>query len=274
MNMIAKTKYAAAAIAISILMTLGITAAPQRASVIRDGEVYRGDVHLHDGTIYVRLREFAESLGATVTWDPENFCASVSDDGLNLIAHPGDQYITVNERVLGCADGVYILDGRTYVSLRAAGTAFGYDTSWDNDRFSAVLTREREAAQHADEYYDADDLYWLSRIIHAEAQGEIFNGKLAVATVVMNRVKSDAFPNNVYDVIFDRNGGVQFTPAANGTIYSLPDEDSIRAAKLALEGWSIDDNIMFFLNTDTAESFWITDNRQYVASIGNHDFYA
>ena len=90
----------------------------------------------------------------------------------------------------------------------------------------------------------------------------------------MNRVRSDSFPNSVYGVIFDRVGGVQFTPVANGTIYRSPDSESVIAAKLCLEGGSVNGDILFFLNARLAESFWITQNRRYVMTVGNHDFYA
>ena len=57
--------------------------------------------------------------------------------------------------------------------------------------------------------YSENDLYWLSRIIEAEASGESFSGKIAVGNCVLNRVKSSEFPNTIYDVIFDKNHGVQ-----------------------------------------------------------------
>ena len=66
-----------------------------------------------------------------------------------------------------------------------------------------------------EEFYDHDELYWLSKLIYAESGAEPFLGKLAVGTVVMNRVDSDEFPSNIVDVIFDKENGVQFTPTAN-----------------------------------------------------------
>ena len=57
--------------------------------------------------------------------------------------------------------------------------------------------------------YDDHDLYWLSRLIEAEASGEGYIGKVAVGNCVLNRVLSKDYPNNVVKVIFDRNYGVQ-----------------------------------------------------------------
>lgn len=98
-------------------------------------------------------------------------------------------------------------------------------------------------------------------------------GKIAVANVVLNRVKSPLFANNIYDVIFDRNYGVQFTPILNGTIYNTPLGDSVVAAKRALRGENYASESLYFLNPRIATSSWIINNRTFFRRIGNHDFY-
>ncbi len=160
------------------------------------------------------------------------------------------------------------------VPLRAIATAFGYKTEWIGEKKTARLTRTRPASPRGENYYGDGELFWLSRIISAEAEGECFDGKLAVGTVIMNRVDDPSYPGSIYGVIFDFNNGVQFTPAANGTVYEVPDTDSVAAAKMILEGYRSSDDILFFLNERIAESFWITNNRRYVMTVGNHDFYA
>lgn len=122
--------------------------------------------------------------------------------------------------------------------------------------------------------YSEEDLYWLSRIIYAEAGTEPFEGMIAVGSVVMNRVASDSYPDTVYGVIFDKKFGVQFTPAATGTVYRTPSKDAITAAKICLAGYSVSEEILFFLNERIATCTWTRDNCQYVMTIGNHDFYA
>lgn len=121
--------------------------------------------------------------------------------------------------------------------------------------------------------YNDEDLYWLSRIVFAESRGESYEGKLAVANTVINRVKSNLYPNNVKDVIFDKKHGVQYEPTANGTIYNTPDNDSIKAAKEALDGVNNIGNCMFFFNPKIAQSSWIADNREFYTVIDNHHFY-
>lgn len=92
-------------------------------------------------------------------------------------------------------------------------------------------------SQDFSEYTD-EDLYWLSRIISAESQGEPLEGQIAVGNVVLNRVASDQFPNTIRAVVFDTNNGVQFEPLSNGTLYNAPTAQSVAAAKLVLSGSS------------------------------------
>lgn len=120
----------------------------------------------------------------------------------------------------------------------------------------------------------SDDLYWLSRIIHAEAGAEPYKGKVAVGSVVLNRVASSAFPNTVKGVIFEYYKGIpQFSPVADGTIYNTPSAESVQAAKDSLNGVKPVGNSTYFFNPDKAEGKWIVNNKTYVARIGDHVFY-
>lgn len=119
------------------------------------------------------------------------------------------------------------------------------------------------------------DIYWLSRIIDAESKGESYTGKVAVGSVVMNRVKSSAFPNTVKGVIFEYYKGIpMFSPVENGTIYNTPSQESIKAAHAAYNGQKPAGNATYFYNPTIARSTWIARNKSYVARIGNHVFYA
>ena len=89
----------------------------------------------------------------------------------------------------------------------------------------------------------------------------------------MNRVRHSAYPNTIYGVIFDRKNGTQFSPVAMGTIYNTPSQSSIIAAKICLDGYSVDTRILFFMNPKIATSNWISKNRPYAFTIGNHKFY-
>ncbi|MBM7582270.1 N-acetylmuramoyl-L-alanine amidase [Caldicoprobacter guelmensis] len=120
----------------------------------------------------------------------------------------------------------------------------------------------------------ADDLFWLARIIHAEAAGEPYIGKVAVGNVIMNRVKSPGFPNTVYGVIFEYYKGIpQFSPVQDGTIYNTPSGESYRAAQEAYYGLRPVGDALYFFNPAKASGSWIVRNRTYITTIGNHVFY-
>ena len=113
----------------------------------------------------------------------------------------------------------------------------------------------------------------MSRVISAESRGEPLLGKLAVGTVVLNRVASEEFPDTIYDVIFDRKWGVQFAPVANGTIYDDPTEESVLAARLVLDGARAAGDSLYFLAPDLTNNHWIMENQTHVTTIGCHWFY-
>ena len=240
-----------------------------------DGFDYEGEAFTYKSTAYVSLREFAcMADNSVVTWDESTHTAYVKTDSLDLSAREYSTYIEANGRVLWCENGLFTDDGILYVPLKAVAQAFGFDSHYSADEHRTYLTRERGAIEHGDEYYNADDLYWLSKIIHAESQGEPFLGKMAVGNVVLNRVDDSDFPNTVYDVIFDRKNGVQFSPVANGMINEEAGAESVAAAKICLENVSLSNDILYFLNEKLATNFWIVHNCRFVMSIGGHDFYA
>ena len=137
----------------------------------------------------------------------------------------------------------------------------------------SVTYKQAKSMVKADSAYDYEDLYWLARIISAEAKGESFTGQIGVGTVVLNRVRSSQFPNTVKGVVFDRQYGTQFTPVANGTIYEAPTESAVVAAKMCLDGYTLSNSVLYFLNPRISTSSWIQNNRQYAFRVGNHDFY-
>lgn len=118
------------------------------------------------------------------------------------------------------------------------------------------------------------DIYWLARIIHAEARGESYKGQVAVGNVVLNRVKSPLFPNSIYGVIFEYTGSVpQFSPVEDGSIYNTPNSSAMKAAEEAYNGSRPVGEATYFFNPKKASGSWIVKNKTYVTTIGNHAFY-
>lgn len=112
----------------------------------------------------------------------------------------------------------------------------------------------------------------MARLVRAEAVGEPYAGKVAVATVILNRVKSPDFPNTVKDVIYQiSNGHYAFTPVQNGQINQPADAASRQAVNEALAFQGQGNGSLFFYNPKTSTSSWIL-SRPVTVTIGNHRF--
>jgi N-acetylmuramoyl-L-alanine amidase len=112
----------------------------------------------------------------------------------------------------------------------------------------------------------------MARLVRAEAVGEPYAGKVAVATVILNRVASSDFPNTVNGVVYEKsNGYYAFTPVQNGTINQAADAASKKAVNEALAFRGQGNGSLFFYNPKTAVSKWIY-SRPTTVTIGNHRF--
>lgn len=172
----------------------------------------------------------------------------------------------------GAADGVYGTMTKNAVIRFQRANGLLVDGIAGRQTQSKLFGTATTAARGTS--YTSTDLYWLSRIIHAEAEAEPYAGKVAVGNVILNRVKSDQFPNTIKGVIFEYYKGIpQFSPVADGTIYNTPNADSIRAAKAAFAGTSYVGAATYFFNPDKSEGTWIVRNKTFVKRIGEHVFY-
>ncbi|ALC92782.1 peptidoglycan-binding protein [Bacillus sp. FJAT-18017] len=112
----------------------------------------------------------------------------------------------------------------------------------------------------------------LARLVHAEAKGEPYAGKVAVATVVLNRVASEDFPDTIKGVINEvANGYYAFSPVQDGAINEPADAEAKRAVNEALAFQGQGNGSLFFFNPETAVSKWGF-SRETTITIGNHRF--
>ncbi len=117
------------------------------------------------------------------------------------------------------------------------------------------------------------DLDLLARIIFAEARGESMAGQIAVAAVILNRVKSNQFPNTIRNVIYERSHGhFQFSPAGNGELdRATPNATNYEAARRALAGEDPTRGSLYFYNPSKTNDQWVR-SRTVSTVIGNHVF--
>lgn len=112
------------------------------------------------------------------------------------------------------------------------------------------------------------DLYLLAKCVYSEARGEPYEGQVAVAAVVLNRVESPEFPNTIAEVIYQPWA---FTAVHDGQINLEPNETAYSAAKDAMNGWDPTYGCLYYYNPATATSKWIF-SRTTVVTIGKHVF--
>ncbi|MGQ3480420.1 spore cortex-lytic enzyme [Paenibacillus sp. TY11] len=113
-----------------------------------------------------------------------------------------------------------------------------------------------------------NDLKIMANAVYGESRGEPFEGQVAVAAVILNRVKSPSFPNTPSGVIFQPGA---FTAVADGQIWLTPNENAQKAVRQALNGWDPSGGCLYYFNPRTATSKWIW-TRPQVKTIGEHIF--
>lgn len=216
-----------------------------------------------NGEVYIPVRRFCEMFGARVIW--------ISDADSVLIFYNGRLYrlrIVMRNSVammpaynLNLVFGYLVEYFKNYRILSIDTRGF----TLNKDRLNEIIPSFYD--------YTKDDLKWLARIIHAEANGESYEGKLAVGNVILNRKKNCMYPDTIEEVIFDRRNGIQFTPTINGAIDNEPSISSLIAAIEVLEGKRNATGVLFFMNSSIAQTTWISSNRQHAFTMQNHDFF-
>ena len=112
------------------------------------------------------------------------------------------------------------------------------------------------------------DVYLLAQCIYSESRGEPYKGQVAVGAVVLNRVRSSAFPNSIAGVVYQRGA---FSAVDDGQINLTPDNTALKAAKDAMNGWDPTGGCLFYYNPAKTSNAWIR-SRPVVVTIGEHVF--
>ena len=242
---------------------------------INGRDVLDGRVFAIGSTTYVPLFRFCDWLGVfTYSYNKSTGVATVKGTGLEISASKGALYISANGRYFYTVDAVLDVGGEIYVPVRPITKALNSKVEWSSSEGKfKVYSGDTRLLKTGAQVYREDEIYWLSRIINAEAGGEPLKGKIAVGNVILNRVRSSQFPNTIYSVIFDKKYGVQFAPTSNGTVYKTPNAESIIAAKMCIEGYSLSTDVLYFVNPQKSPSNWISNNRPYAFTVANHAFY-
>ncbi len=233
--------------------------------------VEHGSLTFRNGLAYVSLRYATAAIrpDATFTWTGDY--AQIDTEDLSFVVDPDLNYVVANDRYLYLPEGVCFERGLIRISVRMLAKVFNASYSLDPVTNDIHFTTGSGSIVPGSEFYNKDDLYWLSHIINAESGNQPLKGKIAVGNVILNRAAdpSPTFPDSIYGVIHQKS---QFTPVKNGTIHLTPNEESVIAAKLCLDGAVVLPTALWF-NSARSNS-WAAKHKTYVATIGGHAFYA
>lgn len=142
------------------------------------------------------------------------------------------------------------------------------DNDYDNNGVSAIQAKSIKQEKKEVINITNEELLLLSKLVTGEARGESYEGQVAVAAVVINRVRDPRFPNSIKDVIYQKNA---FSVVRDGSINMQPTESAYSAAREALYGEDPTNKAVFFWNPDIATCKWIKTLDPYLR-IGNHVF--
>ena len=233
-------------------------------TVTLDGEeVTEFSAWLRNGTSYLPFEEGVKLFypQAEVTFGSGFYTARA--EGLYMTARAGEVYLAVNGRYLYYASGLpkRASDGMPLIPARLFCKAMGAEVTWAG---KVELTSGEGPLSWEDRPYSDEDLDLISRVIMHESGYETLKGKMAVGNVILNRVANSQFPSSVSEVIYQKN---QFPGATNAT----PNEESILAARLVLEGANVVPDAYFFNGVGLA--CWASRNKKLLYTIGGHAFY-
>lgn len=227
---------------------------------------YRAARATVEGVLYLSAAPVLSTLFPKATVALEEGRLTATGDTLRFEAIAGEAYFMVNDRYFYVPTLVLAQAEDLLLPAETFAKALGCSAVVEPDTEDLVIRRVGPMA--AAKTYPEEDLYWLSRAIYAESGNQPMKGRIAVGTVILNRVADESFPNTIREVVFAPG---QFSPVANGTIYRDPDERSVIAAKLCLDGVREAENCLYF--NVTSMYSWADQSRTYYCTIGGHNFY-
>lgn len=194
---------------------------------------------------------------------------------LSYYGSRGDEVINIQVKLKrwgyykGSVDGIYGYKTFRAVKWFQAKNGLRIDGVAGPETLGALglPTGRRRTVSRAN-YSASRNVNLLAHVIHGEARGEPYTGKVAIAAVVLNRVENPKFPKTIAGVIYQPGA---FTAVADGQINLQPDNSAYNAARDALNGWDPTGGSIYYFNPATATSRWIW-NRPQVVQIGKHIF--
>lgn len=253
-----------------------------------NGKAVYTDSFIQNDSMMVPAKFFINA-GVQVGWN-ENYHSVTLKKGDMILGLPsGKNYVDVYTKQSGTWKREYIkttttdrTDG-TYIPLRYTAEKLGFTLSGNSPAIVSLSTQQavpKPSAQPKDTEnsgYTKEELNWLYKLTEAEAGGEPYEGKVAVAASVLNRVHSPEWPNTLKEVIFqvDTFNGksyYQYSPVLDKRIYNVQaSKETIAAVQEALHGKDPSRSALVFYNPDKTDNQWVR-SRPVTVKIGSHVF--
>jgi len=270
--------------AIVLVCTAPLTAAASHGEVVEDVSILvngtqvelEDPVRMLEGRLFLPIAQIASLFGATVGWDGEKEAATIKTAaGDTIMLRDGVPTVYVNETRYILDQAPFLDNGKMHVPIRYVANLLQASALWNDEQRIAEITATESvdeviAASFTEaEPYTEEDFMLLAKLTQVEAGYESYEGQLAVANVILNRVKSSKFPDTIRDVIYS---GKQFPPAHNGLLDKAePNESVLRAVQDALDGKNNVEDAVYFHNPKVdGGSYW--KKLKAVVTIGNHRF--
>lgn len=193
---------------------------------------------------------------------------------LSYYGSRGGEVINIQSRLRnwgyyrGSVDGIYGYKTYSAVKYFQAKNGLRIDGVAGPETLGALGLPTKKTNYSGSSYTVSKNTNLLAHLVHGEARGEPYAGKVAVAAVVLNRVENPRFPKTIPGVIYQPGA---FTAVSDGQINLEPDNSSLNAARDALNGWDPSSGCIYYFNPATATSSWIW-SRPIVTVIGKHYF--
>lgn len=204
---------------------------------------------IEDNTIFVPIKEISEALSIDdLKWNSQDSSILLTEGKRTIQIFMDQKTIYVNDHKYYMDAKPRLVDGRAMVPLDFIAENFNFTFTWDKPTASILVTKNGLAptTRRTSQDFTYEDILWLARIVHVEALNLSQAGKIAVANVVINRKKSNLFPDTVYEVIFASG---QFPPAHKpGFAELVPSSGTWKAVKTAIYGQNNVSTCLYFNN--------------------------
>nr|WP_032122249.1 spore cortex-lytic enzyme [Clostridium amazonitimonense] len=170
----------------------------------------------------------------------------------------------------GSVDGIYGYQTYTAVRKFQGKNGLAVDGVVGTNTLAALGINQTDSAEanNSSKTYNNQDVMLLARLINGEARGEPYEGQVAVGAVVLNRTRDPEFPSTVAGVIYQPGA---FTAIVDGQINANLEQNSINAARDALNGWDPSGGAIYYFNPAKTTNQWIW-SRPLIKVIGKHRF--